>query len=100
GKTHRGPCNMRTLRDVLVRLTEERLDFGRRHIGNLEAAIGCLEKAVGRKPLCELTEGDLRSAMRYCLNESNTAVTANNYRKSLLYLWESAERFHRRDPSD
>lgn len=88
---------MRTLRDVIKRLTEERLDFGRRHIGNLEAAVGCLEKAVGIKPLPELTESDIRDAMRYCLDEANTAVTANNYRKSLLYLWEHAEKFHRRD---
>lgn len=98
--SHRGLRTMRTLRDVLARLTEERLDYGRRHIGNLQAAIGCLEKAVGLKPLTDLGEADLRAAMRYCLDESNTAVTANNYRKSLLYLWESAERFHRRDPRD
>ena len=91
---------MKTFRDVVQAIRDERLDVGERHIGNLLAAVGCLEKAVGIKTLQELTESDLRAAIRFALGEGNTATTANNYRKSLLNLWETAERLARVRPGD
>lgn len=84
---------MKTLREVVSRITEERVDLGQGFVRNLEIAVGHFERANGLIALSELTESHIRGTMRHLIGLPRSAVTVNNNRRALLYLWERAHEF-------
>lgn len=82
---------MQTLRDVLQRLTEERLNLSQGTLGQLDVAVGWFEKTHGRVPLRNLTPQHITAVMRKLRDGGRSPRTCNNNRKNLLTLWRHAE---------
>lgn len=82
---------MQTLRDVLQRLTEERLDLTAGTLQQYRISIGWFEKVHGRVPLRDLTPLHIVGVMRHLRDHGRAERTVNNVRKNLLTVWRYAE---------
>lgn len=82
-----------TLRDVLTRLTEERVDVSEGFILDLAAAVEWHAKANGPVPVSDLSAAQIRAMMRLLTKHGRAARTVNNYRYGILHLWRAARRY-------
>lgn len=84
---------MRTLRTVLLRFTEDRVDVGQRDIQNLTIDVGHFERHVGvHVPIETLEPRHVIKMMRGVLSLGRNPRTANNCRTSVLRMWRHAVR--------
>lgn len=81
------------LRDVLTRLTEERVDVSGGFILDLAAAVEWHAKANGSVPVAEIDAAGIRKMMRLLVQHGRSARTVNNYRYGILHLWRAARRY-------
>jgi integrase len=80
-----------TLRDVLERFKDERMDISPRHVANFNAAVKWMEQAnEGAIDLATINARHIRNMMRAMIAEGRSTVTTNTYRKLVLQLWSYA----------
>lgn len=82
-----------TLRTVMERVVDERLDVCEKYAGNLGAAVAHFERSNGSIPLTELDPAHVRAMMRDLIAAGRSPRTVNNQRMIILFLWGMAEEF-------
>jgi integrase len=82
-----------TLRDVLARLTDERVDVSGGFLLDLRAAVEWHAKANGEVSVSNLDASQIRAMMRLMVKSGRMARTVNNYRYNVLHLWRAARRY-------
>lgn len=82
---------MMTLRDVVQRLTEERVDLSDGQLYVLRAAVRWYERACADSRVETLSAANIRKMMRAIVTV-RSRDTVNNYRARILYLWRQSRK--------